>query len=488
MAVRMEVAPATARKINYKLASGNGDLRTPCPAGVSSPMATQHHTGYRAQGWAAPPFYQARYPPQGNPPYLQNSNSANNSYSSANNTTYANNQRVATSPSNTSSSSSHTGSQSGTVSNVSTSNMPSTSSNSNSGSETLSKTNLYIRGLSANTTDKDLENMCKKFGTIISTKAILDKNTNKCKGYGFVDFEHPTSAEGAVKALTAANVQAQMAKVGNSPHYRLPTQQQEQDPTNLYIANLPLNYKESDVDKLLCQHGQVISTRILRDSTGTSKGVGFARMETREKCEQIIQMYNGMKISGSKEGLLVKFADGGNKKKNVYKNNENNKWRDGTDSCIPAVSYDPSALAQNGVPAAHMVPTITGFRPYSQVQNYPIPAGTQWVPPYIMSAAPIASMDDSYNIPSHMGPYKNDGQAPRGISVMMPSSEYMPQLTAQMGAVQLGSGSYISQPYHPAYYQPQFISMPVADSEHTSNAASPEDPYPAAAYQQQPQK
>ena len=52
-----------------------------------------------------------------------------------------------------------------------------------------------------------------RYGTIISTKAILDKNTNKCKGYGFVDFESPQAAESAVKALQLQGIQAQMAKV-----------------------------------------------------------------------------------------------------------------------------------------------------------------------------------------------------------------------------------------------------------------------------------
>ena len=32
-------------------------------------------------------------------------------------------------------------------------------------------------------------------------------------GYGFVDFEHPQSAQTAVAALTAKGIQAQMAKV-----------------------------------------------------------------------------------------------------------------------------------------------------------------------------------------------------------------------------------------------------------------------------------
>ena len=75
-------------------------------------------------------------------------------------------QRVPTaaSPSNTnSSSSSNTGSQSGTLS----TSLSNTNTNTTMGpngtlqqQETLSKTNLYIRGLQQGTTDKDLINMC----------------------------------------------------------------------------------------------------------------------------------------------------------------------------------------------------------------------------------------------------------------------------------------------------------------------------------------
>lgn len=49
-------------------------------------------------------------------------------------------------------------------------------------SENLSKTNLYIRGLPSSTTDEDLYNMCAKYGTISSTKAIHDKTTGCCRG------------------------------------------------------------------------------------------------------------------------------------------------------------------------------------------------------------------------------------------------------------------------------------------------------------------
>ncbi|XP_062709089.1 protein alan shepard isoform X4 [Aedes albopictus] len=392
-------------------------------------------------------------------------------------------QRVPTaaSPSNTnSSSSSNTGSQSGTLStSLSNTNTNNTMGPSNTPQQTeqLSKTNLYIRGLQQNTTDKDLINMCTQYGTIISTKAILDKTTNKCKGYGFVDFESPTCAENAVKGLQSKGIQAQMAK------------QQEQDPTNLYIANLPLTYKETDVENLLSKYGQVISTRILRDQNAQSKGVGFARMESREKCETIIQMFNGQMLQGAKEPLLVKFADGGSKKKNPFKSPDPNArtWRDGAEG-IP-VTYDPN-LQQNGIGVNVGTHISMPYGRFSapQVGSYAVP-GSQWVPSGYMMAQPIAQVDDQYvqmQAP-HLSvgtPYKTDAVTnvqPRGVSMIMSSDNpaagvpygMMPQLTT----LQIGS-SYISPTY--PYYTPTpsiIHTMQMGDSEQVSTAASPDEAY-----------
>jgi len=248
---------------------------------------------------------------------------------------------------NLNSSSSHGGSTPNTI-----------SSTGNSNNEQLSKTNLYIRGLTQGTTDRDLVILCQQYGTIISTKAILDKNTNKCKGYGFVDFESPVAAEAAVKALQGRDIQAQMAK------------QQEQDPTNLYIANLPPFFEESNLEQLLQPVGPVISTRILRDSKTQSRGVGFARMESKEKCEEVILEFNGKKLHGAKEPLLVKFADGGNKKRNHYKNHEQRIWRDGE-----------VMLFNNGVASHILSGNVNQFgRHFSPpIQGYPMP-NTAWMP------------------------------------------------------------------------------------------------------------
>lgn len=93
-------------------------------------------------------------------------------------------------------------------------------------------------------------------------------------------------------------------------------QTQEQDPTNLYIANLPIHYNEQMLENVLSTYGQVISTRVLRNADGQSRGVGFARMDSKEKCEEIIEALNGRRLPEMKETLpplLVKQADTGRK-------------------------------------------------------------------------------------------------------------------------------------------------------------------------------
>jgi len=289
------------------------------------------------------------------------------------------------------------------------------SSQSSQSGEQLSKTNLYIRGLLPNTTDKDLVNLCQSYGKIVSTKAIIDQNTNKCKGYGFVDFELPMSAEAAVKALTAQGVQAQMAK------------QQEQDPTNLYIANLPNYMSENDLESMFAPFGQVISTRILRDNNGISRGVGFCRMESKEKCEAIIAAFNSKFLSGWKEPLTVKFADGGNKKKT-----QSRPWvnRDQPEGLI----YDTVA-AQNGV-----------MSPYSVAPTVMTPPGV--IPRYTM---PTSTPVSNYQIQSGGWIPQQYIMQPQVAPVMQASTPTMdpnvlPQLATQMGQLQL-SGTSVGEDY-----------------------------------------
>uniref|UniRef100_A0A672LR02 RNA-binding motif, single-stranded-interacting protein 3-like n=1 Tax=Sinocyclocheilus grahami TaxID=75366 RepID=A0A672LR02_SINGR len=235
------------------------------------------------------------------------------------------------------------------------------------------------------------------YGKIVSTKAIMDKNTNQCKGYGFVDFDCPAAAQKAVSSLKATGVQAQMAKVRHLHSFIILTQQ-EQDPTNLYLSNLPVSVEEQELEALLKPFGHVISTRILRDASGASRGVGFARLESTEKCEVVIQHFNGKYLKtpagtpGPSEPLLCKFADGGQKKRQTQSKYPQNgrAWREGETGMT--LTYDP-AVMQNGfysspysITANRMIAqaSITPFITTSPVSTYQVQS-TAWMPQqYVM--------------------------------------------------------------------------------------------------------
>ncbi|XP_039592170.1 RNA-binding motif, single-stranded-interacting protein 3 isoform X2 [Polypterus senegalus] len=325
------------------------------------------------------------------------------------------------------------------------------SSNSSSSSEQLSKTNLYIRGLPPGTTDQDLIKLCQPYGKIVSTKAILDKNTNQCKGYGFVDFDSPAAAQKAVVSLKASGVQAQMAK-------------QEQDPTNLYISNLPASMDEQELESTLKPFGHVISTRILRDASGISRGVGFARMESTEKCEVVIQHFNGKYLKtppgvpAPSEPLLCKFADGGQKKRqsqSKYSQNGRPWHRDGETGM--ALAYDPTAAMQNGfystpysIATNRMIAqtSITPFIAASPVSTYQVQS-TSWMPhqQYVMQpTGPVIT--PAMDHPMSMQP-----------------ATMMGPLTQQMNHLSLGtSGTYLTAAAAPMQgtFMPPYTPVPPA--------------------------
>ncbi|KAI9467801.1 MAG: hypothetical protein EXX96DRAFT_492983 [Benjaminiella poitrasii] len=169
--------------------------------------------------------------------------------------------------------------------------------------------NIYVRGLSASTTDESFLEMCQVYGKIASSKAIIDQKTGECKGYGFAMFEDERECEEAIEGLNKAGLQASFARVGQESFSSRLKNLQDETSTNIYISNLPLDMTEQKLEELFEPY-QTVSNRILRDpQTGMSRGVGFARLTDREAASAVIEKFNGEIIHGSSAPLQVRFAD-----------------------------------------------------------------------------------------------------------------------------------------------------------------------------------
>ena len=61
---------------------------------------------------------------------------------------------------------------------------------------------LFVGNLSFNTTENDLQDAFAAFGTVTETNLMMDRMTNRPRGFGFVTM---SSAEEAQKAIDAMN-------------------------------------------------------------------------------------------------------------------------------------------------------------------------------------------------------------------------------------------------------------------------------------------
>jgi cold-inducible RNA-binding protein len=61
---------------------------------------------------------------------------------------------------------------------------------------------LYVGNLPLSYTESDLENLFTSYTSVISCKLIIDRETGRSKGFGFVEF---SSKDEAVKAIADLN-------------------------------------------------------------------------------------------------------------------------------------------------------------------------------------------------------------------------------------------------------------------------------------------
>ena len=65
---------------------------------------------------------------------------------------------------------------------------------------------LYVGNLSYGTTDSDLQGMFEEFGSVQSAQVIMDRESGRSKGFGFVEMGSDQEAEAAINALNGKDV------------------------------------------------------------------------------------------------------------------------------------------------------------------------------------------------------------------------------------------------------------------------------------------
>jgi RNA recognition motif-containing protein len=75
---------------------------------------------------------------------------------------------------------------------------------------------LYVGNLAYGITDSDLETMFAPHGTVQSAQVIMDRDTGRSKGFGFVEMGSDQEAQTAIQALNGKEVDGRALTVNEA--------------------------------------------------------------------------------------------------------------------------------------------------------------------------------------------------------------------------------------------------------------------------------
>lgn len=74
----------------------------------------------------------------------------------------------------------------------------------------------FVGGLAWGTTDDSLRRAFESFGSVSEAKVILDRETGRSRGFGFVTFDDASNADDAIRSLDGSELDGRRIKVNEA--------------------------------------------------------------------------------------------------------------------------------------------------------------------------------------------------------------------------------------------------------------------------------
>jgi RNA recognition motif-containing protein len=75
---------------------------------------------------------------------------------------------------------------------------------------------LYVGNLAYSMTDSDLQNLFEQYGAVQSAQVIMDRDTGRSKGFGFVEMGTTEEGQAAIQALNDQEVNGRKLTVNEA--------------------------------------------------------------------------------------------------------------------------------------------------------------------------------------------------------------------------------------------------------------------------------
>lgn len=209
---------------------------------------------------------------------------------------------------------------------------------------------IFVGDLAADVTDTMLnETFASRYPSVKGAKVVIDSNTGRSKGYGFVRFGDENERSRAISEMNGVYCSSRAMRIGvATPKKASGYQQQyssqavvlsgggghaangtvaqgsqsdgESNNATIFVGGLDSDVSDEDLRQPFSQFGEVISVKI-----PPGKGCGFVQLSNRKNAEDAIQSLNGTTIGKQ----TVRLSWGRSPAHKQWRGEHNNQWNGG---------------------------------------------------------------------------------------------------------------------------------------------------------------
>ncbi|KAK1427395.1 hypothetical protein QVD17_16079 [Tagetes erecta] len=196
---------------------------------------------------------------------------------------------------------------------------------------------IFVGDLAADVTDTLLhETFANKYPSVKAAKVVIDANTGRSKGYGFVRFGDDNERTQAMTEMNGTYCSTRPMRIGAAtPRKSSGYQQQygsqggynmsnggshsdgDSNNTTIFVGGLDPTVSDEDLKQPFSEYGDIVSVKI-----PIGKGCGFVQFANRNNAEEALQKLNGTTIGKQ----TVRLSWGRNPANKQMRNDFGNQW------------------------------------------------------------------------------------------------------------------------------------------------------------------
>ncbi|KAA6390208.1 MAG: putative poly-U-binding factor 60kDa [Streblomastix strix] len=177
---------------------------------------------------------------------------------------------------------------------------------------------IYVGSINFEVCEDAVKSLFLPFGPIKHIALQMDPSGLRSKGFCFIEFVHPESAESAIQEMNGFYFAGRQIKV-NTTTPQTPGQVVAQQNASglpmqttqpmgvarmdcrIYVGAINWNLKEDDIKGLFEPFGKIRNCQMIPNpETGKHKGYGFIDFEKKESADEAIKAMNGFELMGLK--------------------------------------------------------------------------------------------------------------------------------------------------------------------------------------------